>query len=309
LASWAQRFGPYREEALFYVGFAWPTLRRLALKLGARLTAGGVLASPDDVFFLQTAEIEAASAARGAGAARADLARLARERRTLREARKRLHPPAAVPPDFRFKIGPIDASIFETQRRNLDPGAVLHGFAVSPGRVTAAASVVRSPADFEAMQPGSILVCPTTTPAWTPLFGHPRPGDRHRRHPGARLHCRPGIRDSSRDGHGQRHAADHAWPRDHGRRGRRNSDALGSGRRQPGYIGALFSHLQEELYPLWRHCAVGLREGRAPWDRTFPPRGAAAGPGAACRAMRSPCRCAGAAMLLDGYAHDYLETV
>jgi phosphoenolpyruvate synthase/pyruvate phosphate dikinase len=51
---------------------------------------------------------------------------------------------------------------------------MLHGFAVSPGCVTAAASVVRSPADFAAMQPGSILVCPTTTPAWTPLFGQAR---------------------------------------------------------------------------------------------------------------------------------------
>jgi pyruvate,water dikinase len=27
-----------------------------------------------------------------------------------------------------------------------------------------------SPADFEDMEPDTILVCPTTTPAWTPLF-------------------------------------------------------------------------------------------------------------------------------------------
>src|SRR5919202_5274335 len=36
--------------------------------------------------------------------------------------------------------------------------------------VTAAASLVRSPADFGTMEPGTILVCRTTTPAWTPLF-------------------------------------------------------------------------------------------------------------------------------------------
>ncbi len=42
--------------------------------------------------------------------------------------------------------------------------------AVSPGRVSATASVIRSPADFSRMEPGTILVCPTTTPAWTPLF-------------------------------------------------------------------------------------------------------------------------------------------
>lgn len=46
----------------------------------------------------------------------------------------------------------------------------LAGVAVSPGRVTAPASVILSPADFARMEPGTILVCPTTTPAWTPLF-------------------------------------------------------------------------------------------------------------------------------------------
>src|SRR5207245_10127098 len=48
------------------------------------------------------------------------------------------------------------------------------GFAVGPGRVTAPASLIRSPADFGRMEPGSILVCPTTTPAWTPLFAQAR---------------------------------------------------------------------------------------------------------------------------------------
>src|SRR5215207_6460817 len=32
------------------------------------------------------------------------------------------------------------------------------------------ASVIHSPSDFSRMEPGTILVCPTTTPAWTPLF-------------------------------------------------------------------------------------------------------------------------------------------
>jgi pyruvate,water dikinase len=41
---------------------------------------------------------------------------------------------------------------------------------VSPGQVTAPASIIRSPEDFDKMVPDSILVCPTTTPAWTPLF-------------------------------------------------------------------------------------------------------------------------------------------
>jgi pyruvate,water dikinase len=53
-------------------------------------------------------------------------------------------------------------------------GPTLRGFAVSPGRVTAPAIVIHSPADFERMEAGAILVCPTTTPAWTPLFAQAR---------------------------------------------------------------------------------------------------------------------------------------
>jgi hypothetical protein len=36
--------------------------------------------------------------------------------------------------------------------------------------LAAAQSLVMSPADFAKMQPGTILVCPMTTPAWTQLF-------------------------------------------------------------------------------------------------------------------------------------------
>jgi pyruvate,water dikinase len=164
----AWRLAPYREEALFYVGVAWPALRRLALELGRRLADRGALERPDDVFYLTSAELLLLSQEENG------LAQLARERRALREARKRLHPPAAVPPSATMKWGPIDISRFETQKRNVDQGPTLRGFAVSPGRVTAPASVILSPDDFGAMQTDAILVCPTTTPAWTPLFAQAR---------------------------------------------------------------------------------------------------------------------------------------
>lgn len=171
---WARQNAPYREEALFYVGLAWPTLRRLALALGGRLAEAGSLGRSDDVFYLTSAELLATSEARTAGDARPHLAQLARERRELRQARGRLHAPAAVPPDYQFRLGPFDLSMRESQRRNKEDDMTLRGFAVSPGRVTAPASVIHSPADFDKMEPGSILVCPTTTPAWTPLFAQAR---------------------------------------------------------------------------------------------------------------------------------------
>ena len=170
LLGWAQRYSPYREEGLFWVGAAWPTLRRLALELGQRLVEKGSLHEADDVFFLESAEIETASAAGAEGSSRPELAALARERRALREARKRLTPPVSVPPDGRMKFGPIDMAMFEPKPRSVSSGPVLEGYAVSPGQVTAPASVIRSPDDFDKMVPDTILVCTSTTPAWTPLF-------------------------------------------------------------------------------------------------------------------------------------------
>ena len=158
------------------MGAAWPTLRALALELGARLVDSGALTTPDDVFYLLTPEIEAAISARSSGQSKPELTAAAHERRALREARRHLHPPGRVPEGVRFKYGPFDLTrffeIWETQKHNTTDARLLQGFAVSPGRVTGIATVIMSPADFASMRPGSILVCPTTTPAWTPLFTH-----------------------------------------------------------------------------------------------------------------------------------------
>jgi pyruvate,water dikinase len=170
LLSWAQRYAPIREEALFYVGAAWPALRRLALELGRRHAEVGSLYTADDVFYLRSAELISASKARGDGVGRPELAHLSQERRELREARKHLEPPVVVPPDGRMKFGPIDMAMFEPKPRAASSGPTLEGFAVSPGQVMAPASVIRSPEEFDQMGLDTILVCKTTTPAWTPLF-------------------------------------------------------------------------------------------------------------------------------------------
>ena len=170
LLRWAQEYGPHREDALFYIGAAWPTLRRLALELGRRLVGAGSLSAPDDVFYLDTAALETACTARAEGRAHTELAHQAARQRELREARMGLHPPGMVPEKSRWKFGPIDMTTWETQKRNPLDADTLDGSAVSPGKVTGPASVILSPVDFADMQPNTILVCPTTTPAWTPLF-------------------------------------------------------------------------------------------------------------------------------------------
>ena len=67
----------------------------------------------------------------------------------------------------------IDGVSFkETQINNDENSDTMHGFAVSSGSITAKASVVLGPSEFDKMIPGSILVSPLTTPAWTQLFAH-----------------------------------------------------------------------------------------------------------------------------------------
>ena len=54
----------------------------------------------------------------------------------------------------------------------LEEGAtVLRGVAGSRGTATGFARVVRSPQELDKVQPGDILVCTSTSPTWTPLFG------------------------------------------------------------------------------------------------------------------------------------------
>ena len=91
----------------------------------------------------------------------------AADQRELREARKRLHPPMAIPLEL-----DEERALEVPQKLNDEGSNTLDGFAVSPGKITGEASVILSPADLEKMQPGTILVCPMTTPAWTQLFPH-----------------------------------------------------------------------------------------------------------------------------------------
>ena len=165
----ARKYNYIREEVAFYFGYTWKVLRPMAAELGRRMVEAGTFLTSEDTYFLVTDELDQAIAARKSGKPLPELGRLASERRELREARKRHHPPGTVPdeasnvPGIRFK---------ETQIRNDESSDAMRGFAVSSGRITAPASVILGPTEFDRMAPGSILVSPLTTPAWTQLFAH-----------------------------------------------------------------------------------------------------------------------------------------
>ncbi|MEX2446014.1 MAG: PEP/pyruvate-binding domain-containing protein [Dehalococcoidia bacterium] len=157
-------------------------LRRWLLDAAQRLLIGGRIERVDDAPFLLIDEIR--DALRGG---EADLHSLVARRRG-EWAWARLHPgpdrlgsSGGAPPDIsrlpaagrrinsallwamghEFPAGPLgDAT----------GGSAFSGAAGSPGRYRGPVRIVRGEADFVRLQPGDVLVCPVTTPAWAVLF-------------------------------------------------------------------------------------------------------------------------------------------
>ncbi len=165
----ARKYNYIREEVAFRFGYTWSILRPMAFELGGRLVEAGTFSQKEDIFFLLSEELVSAIKARQEGMSMPELGQLAAERRALREARKLHHPPGTLPPEA-SEIGGI--AFKETQIKNDESESVMRGFPVSSGKITAKASVVVGPSEFDKMVPGSILVSPLTTPAWTQLFAH-----------------------------------------------------------------------------------------------------------------------------------------
>ena len=127
----------------------------------------GTVQLADDTYYLRMAELRECAKARSEQKSLPHYGQLASEQRELREARKRLRAPSAIPPEV---IGNIWIS--EVQAENDPNSDTINGIPVSPGSVTAPTSLINSPAEFDKMIAGSILVSPLTTPAWTQLFAN-----------------------------------------------------------------------------------------------------------------------------------------
>jgi pyruvate,water dikinase len=91
-------------------------------------------------------------------------------RRTRWTGQRRLVAPLVIgriPKMLQSLLGAADRAMRDP--RASSPDAV-RGTPASPGRAAGRARVVRTAADFDRLEPGEILVCPVTTPAWTRLF-------------------------------------------------------------------------------------------------------------------------------------------
>jgi rifampicin phosphotransferase len=136
--------------------------RRLAVRIGRRIVAEGLLAQPEDILYLHHDEIGPALRTG------ADQRALVAERRAEHERQRTLIPPHIVgtppPPPVgrdRFEADAVEAS---------DDASLLRGTGASAGTATGPARVVLTSNEFDRIQPGDIIVCPSSNPSWVPVF-------------------------------------------------------------------------------------------------------------------------------------------
>lgn len=153
-----RELGGLRETPKFFVVRLLSIYREAILTEGEKLVSEGVFNRADDILFLHLWELKML----GEGDKR-DWKVLAAERRNTyeREMRRKRIPRILLTDGTAYYDAPSSAS--------QDDPHILTGSPVSAGVVEGPVRVVFDPHDAQ-MQPGDILVCPATDPAWTPLF-------------------------------------------------------------------------------------------------------------------------------------------
>ncbi|MEV0757725.1 PEP/pyruvate-binding domain-containing protein [Streptosporangium sp. NPDC050280] len=151
-----------REMPKYAVVTALAAMRAELLAVGVELAARELLADADDVFFLTFREARGAldTASPGEAARPAPAELVARRREEAARELRRRHVPRVLlsdgtEPEAVGVPAPVDGA--------------LTGTPASAGTVTGVARVVLDPVGAH-LEPGEILVCPSTDPGWTPLF-------------------------------------------------------------------------------------------------------------------------------------------
>jgi phosphohistidine swiveling domain-containing protein len=142
-------------------------LRALLLEIGRRLVRQGALANDNDVFLLYLAEIRA-------GLTGVNQQKRAGQRKAEMAAWARIIPPSVIgeqppPSDDPWEEALLRKMLGVPPEPSNDPD-VITGTGASPGTVQGRAKVVRNLSEASKVQPGEILVCEMTMPAWTSLF-------------------------------------------------------------------------------------------------------------------------------------------
>ena len=171
---------PVREDSEYYcVSAPLAILRYALLEIGDRLADEGLVDQRNDVFFLGINEVRQAFSDGG------DFRTLIKKRQGERAWAEVNPGPASYgpepPPTPSLNFLPAEARLaMEAMMWYFDPdeealnttqsGQTMTGTAVSPGKYTGPVRVIMHEGEFDKLQPGDVLVCPTTSPVWSVLF-------------------------------------------------------------------------------------------------------------------------------------------
>ncbi len=152
-----------KEDHSYYIDQASSACVRMAVaEIGRRLHLRGHLDYPDDVFYMSLPEAREALLS----PAPEPLQELVAPRKQERERFMRVVPPryiGTMPPE-----GPGEEQDSGPAAEDVEG---LRGMPGAPGSYTGPARIVRGPHQFDTVRPGDVLVCTSTSPTWTPLFG------------------------------------------------------------------------------------------------------------------------------------------
>lgn len=179
LLTLAQKYQAFSEEHDYYCElYLFALIRRACLAIGRRLVQAGTIDQPDDIFHLMPDEIKRVMPCPEYH----DLHHIANRRRAEWEEwqRKELPPPiitsfSSMDEAMKFLIDSGDVialKIVVGAMPEVKPelGADLYGICGSPGVAEGQARVIFSHEQLHEVQPGEILVAPTTFATWTPIF-------------------------------------------------------------------------------------------------------------------------------------------
>jgi rifampicin phosphotransferase len=158
LLTQLEQYVPMREARAHWQLVAAGSLRGALLRRGRRLVEAGALRDPEEVFHLLPEEIDGSPAGTQVEFATVIASRRAEQSRWLE----------CTPPS---EIGGGHEPGEQTAEPAVsDDGHVVKGIGASRGVATGRARVLGDIDEAERLEPGDILVCRMTSPAWSPLF-------------------------------------------------------------------------------------------------------------------------------------------
>jgi pyruvate,water dikinase len=157
----ARQIGPLTETHNYWIDrAAQASIRRFVMRTGGRLVQAGVIEVPADILYFRREEIP-------------DLLRRPDDRRTVVAGRRAEHRHwAAIRPPAKLGKPSEDGGgdRFDGERFTSTEPDELRGTGASAGIVRGPARVTLTQEDFGSVQPGDIIVCPSSNPSWVPLF-------------------------------------------------------------------------------------------------------------------------------------------